>query len=1114
MIFLKINILFFSENRLTLFIKSGLVLSVYFMMFSTIQAKEVSAFKEKVLRPIISFNEVPVEVFIKGYGSIEIDIIITNDNLFYIDVLDLFKKLEIKCVENKEGRNLNGFIENESKLYSIDFDKQQIIVGKKLIHIPNSIVKELNSIFVESTVFTEAFGINMVFNYRSLSIKMDAKFEFPIIKKKRIDKIRNNVAKDQFKSEKKMDTLIGRKYHVMNGLSLDWSFLSNKLENKNFNNRYSLGLGTELLGGEAKIAMNFFNQLGFDRRQLFYNWRWIENDNKYIKQIQIGKIGSQSISFIGAPLVGLSFNNSPNTIRKAKGTYTIRDYTEPNWTVELYINDVLVNYTASDPSGLYEFKVPIVYGYNTLKLKFYGPLGEERTEERIMDTPYAFMPTNVMEYNVTSGILEVENGSKFGRAEVKYGVTRVFTVGGGIEYLSSISNHPVIPFANISFQPFTKMIVNMEFANSVSFKGLLNYSFGQSAFLDIDYANFVKGQQATNDRTNETLKIRVSLPIKINLFTANTQISYNNYNYDTFNFNQINALLSGRYRNYSTNFSLASNWISDKDPYITSTIIFGHRLRNGLTIRPSLQYNVTDKTMTFYRAELEKRMAKMSYSISYERNMQFQLNNVSVNFKYDLPYARTNASVAYIDNLSSFSEGAQGSVTFGGGNGTILTGNNSSLGKGGVLIFPFLDLNQNGIRDKGEKLVLLNSVKVSGGRAIISKKDSIVRISDLNSFINYNIEFKNDDLENIEWKFKHNTYQILVDPNQYKKVDVPILVLGEVNGEIYLNEGVNLKEVSRFVVQIYDDHNKKVAETLSESDGYFSYLGLKPGKFVVKVDDKQLEKLDYRSSPQLHQVTIEVSEDGTIVEGLDFQISTKDTNEVSEGSDPVSPEVKIKFEQKKLLETITPKPIKKTLDTEELCYSIEVGVYKEHSMPKELQNLDTVFYEELADGNLQYYYGFFRTLERAIIAKNALVLSGINGTSIVAYQFGKKIQVTGLTMEKEEGLKVDAILIKTKGQINSKVNISFVKISDQKGIFYSVQIGIFKNFVSSEYLLRYNPVFYELLPDETVRYISGKYDSKKEAKKARNKIISKGVKDAYIVKYNDGEKIDTSTIRN
>jgi hypothetical protein len=52
-------------------------------------------------------------------------------------------------------------------------------------------------------------------------------------------------------------------------------------------------------------------------------------------------------------------------------------------------------------------------------------------------------------------------------------------------------------------------------------------------------------------------------------------------------------------------------------------------------------------------------------------------------------------------------------------------------------------------------------------------------------------------------------------------------------------------------------------------------------------------------------------------------------------------------------------------------------------MPKELENLDTVFYEDLADGKVQYYYGFFRSLDRAIIAKNALVLRGINGTSVV-----------------------------------------------------------------------------------------------------------------------------------
>jgi hypothetical protein len=82
---------------------------------------------------------------------------------------------------------------------------------------------------------------------------------------------------------------------------------------------------------------------------------------------------------------------------------------------------------------------------------------------------------------------------------------------------------------------------------------------------------------------------------------------------------------------------------------------------------------------------------------------------------------------------------------------------------------------------------------------------------------------------------------------------------------------------------------------LSESDGYFSYLGLKPGKFTVKVDDKQLGKLDYQSSPQLHQVEIEVSEYGTVVEGLDFQITSKDAD--SKVLNVISPETKVKFEE-------------------------------------------------------------------------------------------------------------------------------------------------------------------------------------------------------------------------
>jgi hypothetical protein len=55
------------------------------------------------------------------------------------------------------------------------------------------------------------------------------------------------------------------------------------------------------------------------------------------------------------------------------------------------------------------------------------------------------------------------------------------------------------------------------------------------------------------------------------------------------------------------------------------------------------------------------------------------------------------------------------------------------------------------------------------------------------------------------------------------------------------------------------------------------------------VDDKQLGKLDYQSSPQLHQVEI-VSEYGTVVEGLDFQITSKDASRFKKNV--ISPELK------------------------------------------------------------------------------------------------------------------------------------------------------------------------------------------------------------------------------
>jgi hypothetical protein len=142
----------------------------------------------------------------------------------------------------------------------------------------------------------------------------------------------------------------------------------------------------------------------------------------------------------------------------------------------------------------------------------------------------------------------------------------------------------------------------------------------------------------------------------------------------------------------------------------------------------------------------------------------------------------------------------------------------------------------------------------------------------LNAFINYTIEFSDTSLDYISWRFKKKTYQVMVDPNQYKHVFVPIIAVGEISGTVFLKKGKNIEGQGRVNLQIFDEKENKVAETLSEFDGYYSYLGLKTGKYTIRVDPKQLKALNYLSVPLVHEIVIKASEYGNILDNLDFNL--------------------------------------------------------------------------------------------------------------------------------------------------------------------------------------------------------------------------------------------------
>lgn len=998
-------------NGLFLLITKGLMLSLILCAFSILEVRAQATPPGGTEDNAVLFDQIPVHVIAQGYNDFYVDAIFSKSNQLFVNIEDLFHTLNVSCKSEQNGSYLSGFIDNESQAYSIDLNSGIIKTARKTLISKIGLVKDMGMVYMESSLFAVAFGITLTFNYRTLTITLKSNFELPAIKQLRIENLRSNLSK--VKGEENADTILQRSYHLLKMGTLDWSVNSSQIMDGSKENQFGLGIGTEFLYGEADVSVNYYDRHKFDNRQLFYLWRWVDNDKSIIKQAQVGKISNQTISFINSPIIGAVIRNSPTTIRKATGYYTIHETTQPNWSVELYLNNVMVDYTIADASGLFTFKVPIVYGYTTLKLKFYGPLGEERTEERTMNIPYTVMPANEFEYSLSAGILQDSSSSRFGRAEFNYGVNRIVTIGGGLEYLSSIPNGSYIPFATATLQPFSKLTLNTEYDHGVKTMALMNYYFRKDALLEVDYTKFVEGQLATRFNSLEERRVKLSVPFRFKKVILSSKLDYTQLVYKAFNYNRAMSILSAYYKEFSANSSVQINWIDQRAPYALTDLALSYRMKKGVTLRPSAQYNISEGNLMTYKLAIEKYIPRGNLAISYERNVLYNDNTISLNFKYDLPFARISLSVSKSKDKVNILEGAQGSLAFQGGNHYTHVSNNSSVSKGGISLYPFFDSNHNGIFDAGEHIVLLTSVRITGGKIMYSEKDTIIRISDLNPFTNYLLEFNNSHLGNIAWRFRNNKYQVLIDPNQFKRIDIPIFSVGEVSGMAYTNTDNTLKGISRILVKFYEkDSHKVVAQTLSESDGYVYYMGLEPGEYVAQIDSAQLSNLGYSADPTQIPFTIKTVDDGDIVGDLDFVLHPVNKNilnpVIQKSEDQANDEKQLLRDTLKNTEVgnITFPAGQVSIVKDTMVYVPGITLYKVQllALPARIKQPDyfrplianvpglTIVESLGEDGLYHYSTGAFRSITEASKLERIIRESGWSDCFIAIYDGGKRAE--------------------------------------------------------------------------------------------------------------------------
>ncbi len=819
-----------------------------------------------------AFEEILIYVRVEGVGGFDVDALYEYEsNQLYLPVTDLFQFIRIKYEVSPPNDSLSGFFVQESQPYLIDYVRKEIRYQGRTIQLKDSqITRSATSLYLATEVFGDVFGLHSTFHFNSLSVEVKPEMELPVIREMKLEQFRRNIDQFSDKAGEEADTTLHRAYHLLRFGMVDWALNATQYSRSPNDIRGSLAVGAEVLGGETNLVLNYSTRDGFKMRNQQYNWRWANNQSSLFRQARLGKVNPQSIASIYDPMNGFQITNAPTTYRRSFGSYTLSDYTEPEWSVELYINNTLVDYQTADASGFYSFEIPMSYGSSEIQLKFYGPYGEERSRKETINVPFSFLPSGELEYTVSGGIVSDNNHSQFGRAQVLYGLSRFATLGGGMEYLTSIEDGKGIPFLSAQVTPLTNVFLEVEYAYGVRTKGVATYH-PTWMMAEINYTRYVPGQKAIRFNYLEEREATLSMPLRLSFLRGNTRLSFKQNVYDRLTYNKADMTFSTYIGKVNANLTTFANWVSEGKPLIYGNYGMGIRFGRGISLRTQSQFNFSSFSFISLNTQIEKRISRSGLvALSYDENLVASARSVNLSFRWDLSFAQSSFSTRFGTDEFSSNQGLRGSLAFGSGNGHIHATNRSAIGRGGLTIIPFIDLNHNAVKEEGEPLAPGVSTRISGGRMLEHIQDSLIRVTELEPYTSYLLTLDESSLEQISWQLETSTFRIFFDPNQFKKVYIPVLPMGEVNGMVFVEDEQGIMGQDRIVVNFYQEDGTLVHSTLSEAGGYFTYLGLPPGKYFSEVDKTQLERLSFTSEPEKTTFEIKPSYYGDIVDDLEF----------------------------------------------------------------------------------------------------------------------------------------------------------------------------------------------------------------------------------------------------
>lgn len=841
---------------MTLSLKIALLIGCIFFV-----SKQNLIFCQEQNNEELEYDQFTIKLNVDKLGTYDMEAIYYNDHI-YLPIIELFRKLEIYLNHSVELDTIQGYILNNENTYSFNAYSGKITFqSKEKVLTEDQVISTFKDVYFPGKIYQEMFGMTMDFNFRELTVFLRSDIELPVIKQLRIKNLRKNVS--ALNGEVSSDTTVQRKWHWIRGAVLDWSLQSKENLKGENEQQFKSALGMEILGGELNCRSTIFRDSSIHFQSTLIKWRYVNDRIPVLKQIEAGNLNVSLSGQTISNFCGIKLTNSPYAARKTFGSYFIERKTNPGWDVELYVNGVLVNFTTADMNGYFNFEIPLVFGSSMIVIRYYGPWGQESMEEIQMNIPFTFTAHKHFEYQSSTGITTDTSRYLFNKTKLSYGLARWATLNVGYEYFKGNMLNPHIFSGSLNAALGSNILLNYSYLYGSNHYLELLYRTKHNFVLNLKHRQYNRNQTIIQTRNLTESELNLNFPVwnrklKINLRSSNRGI----YNSAGFSFISESAV-SFFYKRVNTSFAFIG---SQQSALTWNTTVY---LKKNWSIAHNSMYNVSNKKAMSSMVQLQKKFNKQFFvesGLTYWYTTKQIQANISMYFNFN--FMRSSVSTTIQKKGLTSTQSLAGSIHITSGPKPVFASNSNNVGLAGLDVSVFLDVNHNNKRDKNEPLIKNVSVAINRGKQLFTGNDTIHRFVSLEPYSSYLLTVDNNGFPSISWVLEKETWAVTTDPNQIKKIQIPVKPMGEIELTVSMKKKETITPAKRLIVYVVNQEGQVVEKGLTEQDGSFSYLGLIPGKYEIKFDEKQLKGLGLSSDYPKTSFEIKVSPQGDFVDGI------------------------------------------------------------------------------------------------------------------------------------------------------------------------------------------------------------------------------------------------------